>query len=156
VKNNPKSNIHEILLVEVMRTSHLLTQPIGPVFKKFEITQSQYNILRILRGAAPDTLSAGTIKERMVNPKSDVTRLMDRLVAKGFISRQLKKDNRREMSIKITKKGLTLLTQIEPELTSVLNRFENHLKDTKQIAAFIAYLQVIQEQTKQIIGEVDE
>ena len=91
MKPTHKTSTHELLLVEIMRTSHLLHQPIGPVFKRFDLTQSQYNILRILRGAAPESLTAGTIKERMVNPKSDVTRLMDRLVAKGLISRQLKK-----------------------------------------------------------------
>lgn len=109
-----------------------------------------------MRGAAPDALTAGTIKERMVNPKSDVTRLMDRLVAKGLISRQLKSDNRREMNIKITKKGLSILTKIGPELTSVLDQFQQHLKDKKQVTAFLNYLELIQEQTKHIITKVDE
>lgn len=149
-------NIHELLLVEIMRTSHLLLQPIGPVFKQFDLTQSQYNILRILRGAAPESLTAGTIKERMVNPKSDVTRLMDRLVTKGLISRQLKKDNRREMSIKITKKGLNLLEKIGPELTAVLDQYKEQLKDKDLTTTFLAYLELIQKQTKQIISKLDE
>jgi DNA-binding MarR family transcriptional regulator len=139
-----------------MRTSHLLHQPIGPVFKRFDLTQSQYNILRILRGAAPESLTAGTIKERMVNPKSDVTRLMDRLVAKGLISRQLKKDNRREMSIKITKKGLNLLDKIGPELTAVLDQFQELIKDKTLTNTFLKYLDLIQEQSKQIINKLDE
>ena len=139
-----------------MRTSHLLHQPIGPVFKRFDLTQSQYNILRILRGAAPESLTAGTIKERMVNPKSDVTRLMDRLVAKGLISRQLKKDNRREMSIKITKKGLNLLDKIGPELTAVLDQFQELIKDKTLTNTFLKYLYLIQEQSKQIINKLDE
>ncbi len=156
MKPTHKTSTHELLLVEIMRTSHLLHQPIGPVFKRFDLTQSQYNILRILRGAAPESLTAGTIKERMVNPKSDVTRLMDRLVAKGLISRQLKKDNRREMSIKITKKGLNLLDKIGPELTAVLDQFQELIKDKTLTNTFLKYLDLIQEQSKQIINKLDE
>jgi DNA-binding MarR family transcriptional regulator len=149
-KNN---NIHELLMVEIMRTSHLLTNPISDIFKKFDLTQSQYNILRILRGGSPDALSAGTIKDRMVNPKSDVTRLMDRLVDKDLISRKLNRDNRRQMDIKITIKGLTLLDKIAPELSDLLHNYQKGLADTVQVQAFIDYLVNVQEQTKRIINK---
>ena len=148
MKTNTKYNVHELLLVEIMRTSHLLIQPIGPVFKKFDLTQSQYNILRILRGAYPETISAGTIKDRMVNPKSDVTRLMDRLVSKDLIYRNLREDNRRQMNIIITKKGLSLLEKIGPELKAVLDKFKIQLNDKVKIESFLEYLNIIQDQTK--------
>lgn len=147
------TNIQELLLVEIMRTSHLLVQPMNIIFKKFDLTQSQYNILRILRGASPDPISAGTIKERMVNPKSDTTRLMDRLVAKGLIKRKLKKDNRRTMNIEITNKGLKLLDKMAPEVKNLMNQFKKGLKNKEKVESFLAYLKEIQEQTLTILAE---
>lgn len=147
------SNIHELLIVEIIRTSHLLLNPISDILKEFDLTQSQYNILRILRGASPNKLTAGTIKDRMVNPKSDVTRLMDRLVDKGLIERKLRIDNRRQMSITITKQGLSLLDKIAPKLTNLHQNYQKGLSDTKQIQGFLDCLLHIQEETKKIINQ---
>lgn len=146
IQLNP--NIHELLLVEIMRTTHLLNQPIGNLLEEFEITQSQYNILRILRGAYPDHLNAGVMKNRMVNPKSDATRLTDRLVAKNLVVRKIQKDNKRQMNVSITKKGLALLEKIEPTLSGFLNHYENSLTENAKIEEFMQYLANIREQTK--------
>ena len=67
-----------------------------------------------------------------------------------------KKDNRREMSIKITKKGLNLLDKIGPELTAVLDQFQELIKDKTLTNTFLKYLDLIQEQSKQIINKLDE
>ena len=124
--------------------------------KPFKISEQQYNILRILRGAAPNPINAGTIKDRMVNPKSDVTRLMDRLVDKGFIDRKLRPDNRRQMHITISTKGLQILDKIAPLLSKLLENYQDGLSDHKKVSEFLEYLYHIQEQTNLIINPPNE
>lgn len=135
----------EKTLVEIMRTSNLLEQPFNSIFKKFELTQTQYNILRILRGALPEFLTAGALKQRMVNPTSDCTRLTDRLVAKGLVERKVNPDSRREMHVTITKKGLQLLDNIEPDLQKIIQFYTE--KIDSQSNGFIKKLEKIQELT---------
>ena len=84
------------------------------VFKPFGITLQQYNVLRILRGAYPEVRSAGEIKKVILDKSPDLTRLMDRLVIKKLVERQLCPENRRKIEIKINEKGLKLLEKMDP------------------------------------------
>jgi DNA-binding MarR family transcriptional regulator len=117
----------EKALVEIMRTSNLLEQPFNNVFRKFGLTQTQYNILRILRGSLPEFLTAGALKQKMVNPTSDSTRLTDRLVLKKLVERKINPNSRREMYIKITEKGLNLLNEINPDLQELIGFYSKNL-----------------------------
>lgn len=82
------------------------------VFKPFGLSMQQYNVLRILRGRYPDTASAGEVKEVMLDKSPDLTRLVDRLVEKGYVDRSVCPENRRKVDLKITKAGLKLVEQV--------------------------------------------
>jgi len=84
------------------------------LFEKHDITIAQYNILRILRGQHPNPLSVNLLKERMLDKMSDTSRLVERLRIKGLLERKTCKQDRRKSDVKITDKGLELLSTLEP------------------------------------------
>jgi DNA-binding MarR family transcriptional regulator len=85
-------------------------------FKSFELTPEQYNVLRILRGRAPEASSVSLIQDRMLNKASNASRLVDKLKLKGLVDRSENELDRRQVDIKITEKGKTLLSKIDPLL----------------------------------------
>lgn len=114
--------------------------------KKHGLAEQQYNVLRILRGfRAESPLSIGFIKERMLDKDSDVSRIVDRLFEKGLISRKENPDDRRQKSLEITEKGLslldnmfnceqkadTLLANLTVEELKEFNRLLDKIRETK-------------------------
>lgn len=105
-------------MINLTYTSRILGYRFIQELKKHEITEQQYNVLRILRGfRASAPLSIGFIKERMLDRDSDVSRLVDRLYNVGYVNRYEDKVDRRKKTVEITEKGLVLLTNmLETEL----------------------------------------
>ena len=96
--------------INLRYTTNLLSYEMVRSFKRFGITEPQYNVLRILRGFRSEApLSVGFIKERMLDKVSDVSRIIDRLVDRKMVTRVENPADRRQKSIEITGKGLTLL-----------------------------------------------
>ncbi|PYT03200.1 MAG: MarR family transcriptional regulator [Acidobacteria bacterium] len=87
----------------------------------FRITGQQYNVLRILRGAEPEGLPTLTIAERMIERTPGITRMIDRLEAKGLVEREVRPHDRRCVYCRITRNGLKLLKQLD-EPTEEANR----------------------------------
>lgn len=106
-----KSPLQKALL-NLIYTSNWLQGRQQNFFKAFNITLTQYNILRILRGQHPKSISATDIKARMLDRNSDVSRLLDRLAAKNLISKSTCQNDRRSADVAITQDGLDLLTAI--------------------------------------------
>ena len=79
----------------------------------FDITGQQYNVLRILRGAEPDGLPTLTIAERMIERTPGITRMIDRLEAKGLVVREIRPNDRRYVHCRITEKGSNLLELLD-------------------------------------------
>ncbi len=79
----------------------------------FDITSQQYNVLRILRGAEPEGLPTLTIAERMIERTPGITRMIDRLEAKGLVAREVRPHDRRCVYCRITQKGLSLLKLLD-------------------------------------------
>ena len=100
--------------INLMYTANWLHGEFRDLFKSFDITHQQYNVLRILRGMHPNCVNPSEIKEVMLDKNPDITRLCDRLLLMGLIHRNIDKENRRKMKIVITEKGLDLLLEIEP------------------------------------------
>lgn len=97
----------------------------------FGITGQQYNVLRILRGAGAEGLPTLTIAERMIERAPGITRMIDRLEAKGLVTRETRQDDRRRVHCRITEKGLSLLAlldgpveEVNAATFSVLNKVE--------------------------------
>ncbi len=134
--------INELLVVEIIRTSEILNHRINRLLKDYELTNPQYNILRILRGANGD-ISVGQVKERMLFSTSDVSRLLDRLVKKGLIHRNICPDNRRKMDVTISKIGLQVLEKLDVEMARALDGFYEKEVSKKEAEEIISKLKLI-------------
>jgi len=99
-------------IVNVRYTSNFLAAKQNKFMAEYGLSLAQFNILRILRGAN-DWISVNTVKERMVEKSPNTTRLMDKLLDKKRINRKRCNDDRRVVYVKISKKGLTLLAEID-------------------------------------------
>ena len=107
-----QSPAHEALLA-TLRTADLLRRALEDVIAPHGITGQQFNVLRILRGAAPDPLPTLEIGERMIEQTPGITRLLDRLEAKGLVSRARCASDRRQVHCRITQAGLDLLASLD-------------------------------------------
>ncbi len=101
-------------ILSVLKTNLRIKKKLNDVFKEYEISEQQFNILRILRGQRGKPSSLNTIQKRMVHLMSNTTRLVDKLILKDFVSRETCESNRRKIDIFITDKGLKFLDEINP------------------------------------------
>src|ERR1700682_1900557 len=102
--------------LSLLRTADALETQVEARLKEFGLTGTQYNALRILRGAGPDGLPCREIGERMITRDPDITRLLDRLEDRGFVERTRARDDRRVIYGKIPAAGLKLLREREQAL----------------------------------------
>jgi MarR family transcriptional regulator, organic hydroperoxide resistance regulator len=102
--------------LSLLRTADALESQVEAWLKEFGLTGTQYNALRILRGAGPEGLPCREIGERMITHDPDVTRLLDRLEERGFVERIRGKNDRRVIYGKITDAGLKLLREMDAPL----------------------------------------
>src|SRR5690606_9416052 len=99
-------------MLNLIYTSNWVQGKQQSFFKQFGITGQQFNILRILKGQYPKSISGTEIKSRMLDRNSDISRLLDRLTAKQLISRRTCPNDKRASDVLITDKGLNLLAEI--------------------------------------------
>jgi DNA-binding MarR family transcriptional regulator len=104
---------HQKAVINLIFTAGWLYGQQQNFFKPFGITSQQFNILRILKGQHPKTISATEIKSRMLDRNSDVSRLLDRLASKGLINKQTCPKDKRASDVLITKAGLDLLSELD-------------------------------------------
>ena len=119
IKQQKFSSPHQKAVINLIYTANWLTSRQQDFFKPHNITGQQFNILRILKGQHPKTISATEIKLRMLDKNSDVSRLLDRLVAKKLIGKKACPNDRRAADVSITEEGLTLLTAIDKQQASM-------------------------------------
>lgn len=112
-----KSEYHKAI-VNIIFTYNWLIKNQVEILKPFDITLQQYNILRILRGQYPNPSTIKLMKERMLDRMSDCSRIVDKLLKKGFAERKLCKEDRRNVDVLITKNGLALLKNLDKKLES--------------------------------------
>lgn len=110
-------------VLNIIYTYHWLTEKIKNILSVEDITQQQFNILRILRGSDPQPLSTLTIRERMLDKMSDTSRIVDRLVLKGLVNKKVCPTDKRLVDVNITREGKKLLERIDQkgeEMNSIL------------------------------------
>lgn len=124
IKQKKFLNAHQKAVINLLYTVNWLQGKHQHLFKSFSITSQQFNILRILKGQHPNSISATEIKSRMLDRNSDVSRLLDRLVAKKVITKKACPTDKRAFDVNLTDAGLTLLRTIDKkqsELDNILN-----------------------------------
>jgi MarR family transcriptional regulator, organic hydroperoxide resistance regulator len=134
----------EELFLNILRSSDLLGRRVGDVLKASELSATQYNVLRILRGAGTDGLACGEIGERMVTRDPDITRLLDRLEKRGLVGRNREKEDRRVVTARITAAGLDLLKKLDDPVTQMHKTQLGHL-EAKQQETLIRLLETARE-----------
>ena len=100
-------------MINLLFTYHWAVSKMKSDFKPYDITMQQFNILRILRGQMPNPCTINLLKERMLDKMCDASRMVDRLLQKGFIERCVNKKDRRAVDIKISTEGLALLAKFD-------------------------------------------
>ena len=126
-QSKPFSSPEEEALLNLSRTHEVIQQRVAGFFKQFQLTATQYNILRILRGAGKDGISCSHAAERTVTADPDITRLLDRLEARKLIARERSREDRRVVISRITTEGLSLLKTIDKPLADFTKALAGHL-----------------------------
>jgi DNA-binding MarR family transcriptional regulator len=116
----------EAAFLDLLRTTDVLSRGLAQVLKPEELSATQYNVLRILRGA-PEGLPCGEIASRMITRDPDVTRLLDRLEKRGLISRCREIQDRRMVLTRITPEGLELLARLDEPVQEAHRKQLDHL-----------------------------
>lgn len=130
-QNKPFVNQAEEAFLNLQRTAHVLEQRLHHFLKSFDLTPTQYNALRILRGSHPGTLPCKDVGGRMVTPMPDVTRLLDRLEVRDLVSRSRSTEDRRVVEATITGSGLEMLAEIDEPLTRWMESALGDLDDSE-------------------------
>jgi len=116
IKQKKFPNIYLKSDINILFTAGWIQNNQTRMFKKYGLSQQQYNVLRILRGQHPNPVMLAQITERMIDKMSNATRLVDKLIKKDLATRQLNSKSRRQVDINITEKGLDLLKEIDVEI----------------------------------------
>lgn len=117
--------------MNIMYTQNMLVERFNEAVKKFDISQEQFNVLRILRGQKGKPANMCVIQERMIAKTSNTTRLVDKLLLKELVTREVCPGNRRKMEIMITQKGLDLLKELDPVVEASEAYFAANLTQTE-------------------------
>lgn len=105
-------NEHQKVLINLIYTYNWVTEQAKTILEKGDVTAQQFNILRILRGAG-EPLSTLQIRQRMLDKMSDTSRIVDRLILKGLVKKNVCKTDKRLVDVSITDKGKKLLEKLD-------------------------------------------
>lgn len=130
-QTKPFGSLEDEVFVNVLRTAEAFLWKEAEFLKPYELTPSQYNVLRILRGAHVDGLICREIGERMVTRDPDVTKLLDRLEARGLVTRERQQKDRRVIVARITEEALKILDEIDRPLLEMTEALLGHLGERK-------------------------
>lgn len=129
IKTDKKIPLRSRTLIHLMLIHNKVTENISHAFKPFGISAQQFNVLRILRGQQGKPANLSTLNERMVSKMSNTTRLVDKLIKKGYVDRIVCMSNRRKVEITITKEGLKVLSEMDIVLEIAENEILANFSD---------------------------
>jgi len=141
-QSKPFSGIEQEALLNIHRTSSHVAHFLQQVLKKRGLTDSQYNVLRILRGAGPEGLRCKEIGDRMVSRDPDITRLLAKLERQRLIERRRDQADRRVVHARISREGLALLKAVDPTVEAGSKTLLSHM-DSAKLGALIALLEEV-------------
>ena len=121
------------VVLNLMYTQVVISERFNDILKPYDISGEQYNVLRILRGQKGQPANMCVIQERMLARTSNTTRLVDKLLLKDLVTRNVCPENRRKIEVLITQKGLDLLTELEPKIKEYQESFSKNLTDEELI-----------------------
>ena len=143
-QSKPFSSVQHEAYLSVVRTSSTLMDRVEDLLKPYGITATQYNVLRILRGAGQGGLCRNELRDRMLTRMPDMTRLLDRMEDAGLVKRSREQDDRRMVLTQITPRGRELLGELERPLTQLHREQLSQLSD-EQLRTLIELLTLVRE-----------
>ncbi len=147
-QTKPFASKEEEVLLNLQRTAQALSWESASLLKHYELTDVQYNVLRILRGAGAEGLKCCEISDRLVTKDSDITRLLDRLETRNLIKRERDSKDRRVILARIATGGLELLAELDQPVTAACRRQLEHL-DAEQLETLNNLLVAARRSTEQ-------
>ncbi len=139
-QRKPFASLEQEAMLSLERTVAVLAHEFADALKPFGITPTQYNVLRILRGAGPDGLCRNEVRDRLISQVPDVTRLLDRMEEAGYIERERDAADRRLVKTHITNRGVALLAQLDRPVLAVHRHQLGHLS-RRQLESLIELLE---------------
>ncbi|WP_350287773.1 MarR family transcriptional regulator [uncultured Croceitalea sp.] len=138
IKTNKQIPLPTRTIIHLSLVNNKLNEVMTNTLKPFEVSLQQFNVLRILRGQKGDPANLSTLNERMVSKMSNTTRLVDKLLTKGYVKRAICESNRRKIEIFITEKGSKALEQMDvamekSEIQAIQNFTEKELKELNHL-----------------------
>jgi len=141
VQEPPFSSVEEEALLNLMRTSDCLQRAFHLKTRDWGVTSTQYNVLRILRGAQPNGLTCSAIGSRMITAEPDITRLLARLKGLKLIQQRRDRHDRRVVWTQISAAGLNLLREMDPVIQRIPRELLGHLSGA-ELAELIRLLEL--------------
>ena len=126
-QTKPFAGLENEVLISLLRTADVVLRPLAEMLKRDGLSHTQYNVLRILRGAGAGGLSCREVAERMVTREPDLTRLLDRLERRGLVARGREAKDRRVVVARITRDGLALLARLDEPAAASAREALGHL-----------------------------
>lgn len=152
-QERPFSSPGEEALLNLLRTADCLQRAMQRTTRRWGITATQYNVLRILRGAQPDGLSCTAIGDRMIAAEPDITRLLGRLKTLKFIRQQRDKKDGRVLWTYISDTGLALLAEMDEVVESFPRQMLGHIEDS-DLEGLIRLLEVARQHCDDVLAPV--
>ena len=116
IKTTSPLAIEKRTILNIMYTQNLIGEKLNEVLKSYDLSPEQFNVLRILKGQHGKPANMCVIQERMIAKTSNTTRLVDKLLLKELVTREICPEKRQKMEIAITEKGLVLLNEVNPKV----------------------------------------
>jgi DNA-binding MarR family transcriptional regulator len=139
-QTKPFGSLEEEALLSIERTAAVLGHRLAESIKQYGVTPTQYNVLRILRGAGENGLCRNEVRDRLISQVPDVTRLLDRLEEMSFIVRQRDERDRRLVTTRITREGLRLLARLDAPIQEIQHEQLGHMsaRDLRALVDLLA------------------
>lgn len=127
IKSNVELDHSKKAVLNIIYTQNVINEHFYEILKPYDLSGEQYNVLRILRGQKGCPANMCVIQERMLAKTSNTTRLVDKLLLKEFVTREVCPENRRKIEVLITAKGLAILTELDPKVNEHEKKFAKNL-----------------------------
>lgn len=144
-QTRPFASLEQEAHLSIERTAAILGHAVAEVLKPYGITRTQYNALRILRGAGDAGLCRNEVRERLVAQVPDASRLLDRMEAAGLIRRERDPADRRFVTTRITEEGLRMVGELDGPIDA-LHRRRLGVLDAGQLQTLIGLLARLREE----------
>lgn len=143
-QRRPFASLQQEAQLNIFRTGTVLLDAFERLLRPYGLSQSQYNVLRILRGAEPEGLCRNELRDRMLSRMPDVTRLLDRMEEAGLVTRERSSEDRRQVTTRITPRGRRLVDELDPIVAAEHQRRLGHLS-AEQLRTLVDLLTLVRQ-----------